>query len=100
MSGYVLSSEALAELDEIWAYIARDDIEAADRWIAALFDACELLGRNPQAGHTRKDLTKDPFLFWSVGRYFIIYRTLKDGIEVVAVTQGARDIPSYLRRHT
>ena len=54
MSVYVLSSEALAELDEIWGYIARDDIEAADRWIAKLLDACELLARNPLAGHTRE----------------------------------------------
>jgi plasmid stabilization system protein ParE len=98
LSRYVLSSEALAELDDIWGYIAQDDIEAADRWIAKLLDACELLARNPQAGHARNDLTESSFLFWPVGKYFIIYRVLEDVIEIVAVTQGARDIPSYLRR--
>jgi plasmid stabilization system protein ParE len=98
MSGYVLSSEALLELDEIWGFIAQDDIEAADRWIARLLDACEMLARNPRAGHLRKDLTKDFLLFWPVGAYLIIYRMLEDAIEIVAVTQGARDIPSYLRR--
>lgn len=100
MSHYVLSSEALAELDEIWGYIARDDMEAADRWIAKLLDACELLACNPLAGHTRKDLTEDSFLFWPVGKYLIIYRVLEDAIEILAVTQGARDIPIYLRRRT
>jgi hypothetical protein len=58
MSRYVLSSEALLKLDDIWGYIAQDDIEAADRWIAKLLDACEMLARNPRVGHTRKDLTE------------------------------------------
>jgi plasmid stabilization system protein ParE len=100
MSGYVLSGEALLDLDEIWGYIAQDDIEAADRWISKLLDACEMLARNPRAGHTRKDLTENSFLFWPVGEYLIVYRILGNGIEIVAVTQGARDIPSYLRRRT
>lgn len=100
MSRYFLSSEALAELDDIWEYIARDDIEAASRWIARLLDACEMLARNPLAGHTRKDLTERSLRFWSVGEYLILYRILEDAIEIVAVTQGARDIPSYLRRRS
>jgi plasmid stabilization system protein ParE len=100
MSRYVLSSEALAELDEIWVYIAQDDIEAADRWIAKLLEACEMLARNPLAGHIRKDLTERSILFWPVGKYLVIYRTLENAIEILAVTQGARDIPSYLRRRT
>lgn len=100
MSGYVLSSEALIELDEIWEYIARDDVEAAERFVAKLLDACELLARNPLAGHTRKDLTESSFLFWPVGKYLIIYRILENSIEIVAVSQGTHDIPSYLRRRT
>ena len=93
MSAYVLSGEALAELDEIWRYIAQDDIGAADDWIAKLLDACDLLARNPLAGHRRKDLTEDALLFWPVGKYLIIYRTLEDSIEGVAVTQGPATSP-------
>lgn len=100
MSGYVLSGEALGELDDIWVYIAQDDIDAADGWIAKLLDACDLLARNPLAGHTRKDLTEDSVLFWPVGKYLIICRILEGSIEIVAVTQGARDIPAYLRRRS
>jgi plasmid stabilization system protein ParE len=39
VSGYVLSVDAGFDLDEIWEYIAADNIDAADRWIAKLFDA-------------------------------------------------------------
>ena len=100
MSGYVLSPEADQDLNDIWEYIAEDEIEAADRWDAKLREACALLARNPLAGHKRKDLTDKPFLFWPVGRYLIIYRVLEEKIEILAVTQGSRDIPIYLRRRT
>jgi plasmid stabilization system protein ParE len=47
MSSYVLGSDADLDLDEIWDHIARDSIDAADRWIGKLFDAFEILGRTP-----------------------------------------------------
>ena len=65
MSTYVLGRAAESDLDEIWEYIARDNVEAADRWIAKLFDAFELLGQSPGIGHMRTDLTPYPLLFWS-----------------------------------
>lgn len=48
MSGYVLSADADLDLDEIWDYIAADNIDAADRWIDRLFDAFEALGQTPR----------------------------------------------------
>jgi plasmid stabilization system protein ParE len=100
MSRYVLSGEALVDLDHIWAYIARDDIEAADRWIERLLDACEILARNPRIGHPHEDITDSSVLLWPVGAYLVIYRILPDHIEIVAVTQGSRDLPAYLRRRS
>jgi len=47
VSGYVLSADADLDLDEIWEYIAADNIEAADRWIGKLFDAFEALDAFP-----------------------------------------------------
>jgi antitoxin ParD1/3/4/toxin ParE1/3/4 len=98
MSRYVLGTGAERDLDEIWEYIAQDKIDAADRWIDKLFDAFEELARNPGMGHQRKDLTDYPVLFWPVGRYLILYRTQKQFIEIVAITQGAQDIPAFLIR--
>lgn len=100
MNRYVLSSNALLDLDEIWSYIAQDNVEAADLWIAELLDACETLARNPHMGHARTDITDKAILFWPVGAYLIIYRALREQVEIVAVTQGARDIPSFLRQRS
>ena len=98
MKEYVLSCGAEFDLDEIWEYIAQDNIEAADRWIGKLFDAFELLNRNPGAGHKRPDLTDYPVLFWPVGAYLILYRVKSERVEIIAVTQGARDVPRFLRQ--
>jgi plasmid stabilization system protein ParE len=51
MTGYVLSVAADLDLDEIWEYIAADNIGAADRWIEKLFDASEALARTPGSRH-------------------------------------------------
>lgn len=100
MSNYILGPDADLDLDDIWEYIAADSIDAADQWIAKLFDAFEAIGRMPGIGHKREDLTAYPVLFWTVGSYLIIYRTPADrhAVEIVAVTQGSRDIPAFLRR--
>ena len=39
MNGYVLSRDAERDLEDLWDYVAEDDVGAADRLIARLFDA-------------------------------------------------------------
>jgi antitoxin ParD1/3/4/toxin ParE1/3/4 len=63
-----------------------------------LFDAFEALAHTPGMGHKREDLTDYPILFWPVGAYLVLYRVQKQSIEIVAVTQGARDIPAFLHQ--
>jgi plasmid stabilization system protein ParE len=96
LTGYILSEDADRDLDGIWDYIAEDNIDAADRWIGRLFDAFEIIGNSPGIGHKRDDLTSYPVLFWPVGAYLVIYRATSKPVEIVAVTQGARDIPTFL----
>jgi plasmid stabilization system protein ParE len=98
VSEYILAKDAELDLGDIWEYIAADSIDAADRWIASLFDAFESLGQTPGMGHKREDLTPYPVLFWPVGAYLIMNRAVRRPIEIVAVTQGSRDIPAFLRR--
>jgi len=99
VNAYVLGSDAVLDLEDIWDYIASDSIDAADRWIAKLLDAFEDIARMPSIGHRREDLTDYPVRFWTVGAYLIVYHARpSQRVEIVAVTQGSRDIPSFLRR--
>jgi plasmid stabilization system protein ParE len=98
VSGYVLSADADFDLDEIWEYIAADNLDAADRWIGKLFDAFESLGQASGLGHRREDPTPIQSCSGRSALYLIIYRAERRPIEIVAITQGSRDIPAFLSR--
>ena len=98
MSAYVLSEDAELDLDDIWEYIARDNVDAADRWTDKLFGAFDAIAQKPGIGHKREDLTDHPVFFFAVGAYLIIYRAIRRRVEIVAVTQGSHDIPRFLQR--
>ena len=98
MSRYVLSPEAVSDLDEIWDHYAVDleNPDAADHVRDELFDAFRRLGRTPGMGHFRSDLSAEPLCFWAVRKYLIIYRREKRPIEIVRVIHGSRDLAAIL----
>ena len=83
----------LAEADilEIWDYIADDSLVAADRWVDRLDEQFRLLTAQPMMGRAREELAPGVRSF-PFGRYVVFYMPLNDGIDVVRVLQGARDI--------
>lgn len=85
------SPVAERDLDEIWFYIAKDNIDAADRVLRRIQDKCQQYATQPLMGGHREDLGENLRNF-VVGSYVIFYRPLADGIEVVRVIHGARDV--------
>jgi len=83
----------LAETDilEIWDYIADDSLTAADRWVDRLDEQFRVLATQPAMGRARDGLAPGVRSF-PFGRYVIFYVPLDDGIDVVRVLHGARDI--------
>ena len=96
MNRYELAREALDDLDALWLYIAEDNINAADQVVTSILDACDLLADQPRIGHTRTDLTERPVLFWSSGKYLIVYRPQPTPIRVIAIFHSARDVAALL----
>jgi len=83
-----------AELDrvEIALRIARDNPAAADRLLETIDEKCRLLAQMPEMGRKRPDLAPD-LRSLPVSNYVIFYRPVPDGIQVIRVLHGARDIP-------
>ena len=79
------------DLEEIWNYIAPDNPEAAYRVVGHLLDCCDLLAENPFMGPLREQLSPNLRSF-SVGKYLIFYRAIADGVEVVRILSGWREI--------
>ncbi len=80
----------------IWRYISGENPKAADNLVEEIEQAFRLLSEFPQAGHFREDLTTRPYRFYSIGDYTIIYRPVEEGVRILRVVHGARDIRSML----
>ena len=89
----LVTRRPLAETDilEIWDYIADDSLAAADRWVDHLDEQFRVLATQPMMGRARDELAPGVRSF-PFGRYIVFYVPLDDGIDVVRVLQGARDI--------
>jgi len=93
---YRLSPEARRQIDEIGAFVADDNVDAALKIYDAFEDAFELLAENPGIGHTREDLTTRPVKFWSVFSYLVIYDPESSPLQIITVVHSARDITNLL----
>ena len=99
MSHYQFTPHAVDDLFEIWIYIARDDVEAANRVEDAIYNACAFLAEGPLRGQVREDLTKLPLRFWTVQafpNYIIVYDPATDPLQIIRILHGSRYILAIL----
>lgn len=103
MSEFVLHPEAVKDLEEIWDYIAAENLEAADRVLAEIYDTIKSLVPFPYIGHIRPDLTASPLRFQTVSDYVIVYAPDEKPLAVIAILHGRRNprvIAALLRHRT
>ena len=93
MPQLVFSPSARQDLSDIFDYIARDKPQAARDWIETIEEKCELIVSSRELGEGRPEYGAD-IRSSVVGRYVIFYRPMREGIEVVRVIPGDRDIQS------
>jgi len=84
--------EAESDLDEIWWYIAQDSPYNADRLLDRIQERCLALADYPQMGTSRDEL-KAGLRSQPVGNF---YFPLEDGVDIVRVLHGSRDIENLL----
>lgn len=97
MKAFILSAEARRDLFDIWDYIAKDSIDAADRVAEDLRKAMSRLAESPGIGHRREDLATEALRFYRVHSYLILYRPDSEPLGIVRVLHSARDIRAILR---
>jgi plasmid stabilization system protein ParE len=93
---FVLTPAADQDLNDIWDYIAADNIEAADRVLSALETAFQRLADGPALGHYREDLADKRHRFDSVFSYLIVYRWEANPLQIIRILHAARDVPRLL----
>ena len=99
MARVVKASTAERDLLELFVFLGRGSVRAANRFLAAADQTCARLAAMPGLGSACE--SDHPALvglrLWPVHgfpKYLILYRPLEDGIEVLRVFHGARDIES------
>jgi toxin ParE1/3/4 len=87
----LISEQATEDLAAIWAYVATDNPVVANRTLDKMSDHCLSYAHQPELGEQRPNLGNRIRCF-SVGLYVIYYRSTANGIEIVRVLHGARDV--------
>jgi toxin ParE1/3/4 len=81
---------AVADLDEIFSYIATDNPRAASRLVARVEEVAARIASFPHIGQE----TRNPrFRRFPVGKYLIVYEVGKDEVVIHYVRHGARRRP-------
>jgi len=83
--------EAQNDLDEIWWFIAQDSPDNADKLLDRIQDSCLTLADFPKMGVSRNEI-KNSLRSQTIGNYLIFYFPLEDGIDIIRVIHGSRDM--------
>ena len=87
---------ARQDLDDIWAYIGRDNPDAAGDFVDRIGATCRRISEMPYMGRDRPDILAGIRSF-AVGRYLILYRFSDDSVEILRVIHSARDIGTLFK---
>ena len=82
---------AAEDIAAVWDFIADDNPDAADHWVDQLDTQLRLLATQPLMGLARDELAPGIRSF-PFGRYLVFYLPIGDGIDVVRVLHGTRDV--------
>src|SRR5579862_7080581 len=86
-----VTDEAEKDLLSIWRFLAEQGPASATRFIRTLYEHFTVLAEHPRLGQARPDIRAD-LRHFPVKRYLILYRQISDGVEIVRVVHGSRDL--------
>ena len=90
---------AIADLEEIGDYIARDNPRRAASFVTELRSQCVKLTRSPEGYRLRPELG-DGIRSCAYGNYVIFFTTRADALLIVRILHGAMDIESQFQPPT
>ena len=93
MKSHIISQPAIKDLEEIIDYFSSRNIEAGERFINEFEKKCKYLANFPNMGRSYDDI-KPALRGLPLAGYIIFYRIINDGIEIIRVVSGYRDLES------
>ena len=93
MKKLIISSEASQDLEEIIDYFYNINIEAGENFLEEFNKKCKYLANFPNIGRSYKHI-KDYLRGIPLDGYIIFDRVIENGIEIMHVVSGYRDLAS------
>jgi toxin ParE1/3/4 len=89
-----LAPRARADLDAIWAYLAKESRSEAiaDQQIDSIVEHFGLLADHPRLGRVRDDDLGPGRRSFPIGQYVIVYRIVGGDVRILRVAHGRRDL--------
>ena len=100
MSSFRIAKAASRDLEDIFDYLADQNVAAAKNVAGKLIETFTLLAERPAMGTFRPELAESVRTFSPTkpaSKYVVLYRAIPSGIEIIRVLHGARDIPPTLQ---
>ena len=91
-SKVIWSPQAIADLQQIGDYIARDSIQYANRVGERMLAAMERAAEFPQMGRVVPEREEEAIREVIVYSYRLIYRVKPDVVELITIIHGARQL--------
>ncbi len=91
MKKLIISSAASQDLEEIIDYFYRNNIKAGEDFLQEFNNKCKYLADFPNMGRSYQHI-KDYLRGIPLDSYIIFYRVIDNGIEIMHVVSGYRDI--------
>jgi plasmid stabilization system protein ParE len=87
------TQRSIEDLRAIGRYIAEDDPRAARQWVERLRRRAIEAAATPKAGRRVPEVEREDIREVLLRSYRIVYRVVRDGIEVLTVFEGHRLLP-------
>ena len=97
MPTFRLTHAAEQNLAEIWWYVALDSPSHADSLIQRLHEIFVTLADFPNIGVLWSPDTHPDVRRFPVGDYLVFYRPEENGVSILRVLHGSRDVRSFLQ---
>jgi toxin ParE1/3/4 len=88
---YIISPSAIRDLEKISDYYAENGVAAGERFLTHFTKKCRYLTQFPQIGRSYNHLQVG-MRGLLVDQYIIFYQLLNNGIEILRVIRGDRDL--------
>lgn len=83
---------AVLDLESIKAYIAKDSVYYAERFVARIIEAAETLPYQPRMGRVVPEADDEAIRELLFQNYRIVYHASSDRILILTVIHGSRDL--------